>query len=167
MGGEVSIAVYGALWETHNHPNQASTRTAVHIGTAASSVPTASPTLSARTLAIQSLLLPLSPLLPLSDVQSAASFSVGPAAIDHRECAHIHNSAILLIPITITITTTITATPSHLGSALALLTYIYQLLISVICRGELGFSDPPRPLCFWFSSVTDLKLTPSSQSGDM
>jgi hypothetical protein len=33
--------------------------------------------------------------------------------------------------------------------------------------GPRAFFDPPRPLCFWFSSVTDLKLTPSSQSGDM
>ena len=33
--------------------------------------------------------------------------------------------------------------------------------------GARAFFDPPLPLCFWFSSVIDLKLTPSSQSGGM
>ena len=39
--------------------------------------------------------------------------------------------------------------------------------VPVPLGGPRAFFDPPRPLCFWFSSVTDLKLTPSSQSGDM
>ena len=41
------------------------------------------------------------------------------------------------------------------------------LITGVVVGGPRAFFDPPRPLCFWFSSVTDLKLTPSSQSGDM
>ena len=41
--------------------------------------------------------------------------------------------------------------------------FIFYMLLG----GPRAFLDPPRPLCFWFSSVTDLKLTPSSQSGDM